>query len=1408
MSKPSSIFSTVRTEGAILPPELLMRIINGDPTLQGMTPSDYHLSPAERLNEAATRAYTRLTGVWSAFKDTIAKLPDDAIGTTETRERWLLPLFQELGYGRLQTQRSLDIEGKSYPISHKASEPVAIHLVSFRWDLDKRNPIAKGETKLSPHSLMQEFLNRSEDHLWGILSNGIKLRILRDNISLTRSAYVEFDLQAMMEGLAYSDFFLLYLLCHQSRVEVKTDESGRKLPPETCWLEKWYNASIEDGVRALDELRNNVQSAIEDLGAGFLSHPANTELKDKLRSGNLTLQDYYHQVLLQVYRLLFVFVAEDRDLLIPDDVPDHVKQTYHKYYSTYRIRELARKKRGTRQTDLWLQLNLLFNSLYDGNPALGLPALGSFLFRASSTLALANCVIANSDLLSAVRFLCYTQKNKIFQPINYRNLGPEELGSVYESLLEMHPEINLDAGYFKLNLVPGSERKTTGSYYTPSSLVNCLLDSALEPVIDNALSSAHTAHHAPEQALLALKICDPACGSGHFLISAAHRLAKRLASIRAGEDEPAPSVIQHALRDVIGHCIYGVDLNPMAVELCKISLWMEALEPGKPLTFLDHHIQCGNSLLGCTPALLKKGIPDAAFTPLTGDDKAVCSRYKKLNKEESKGNIDIFSSEREDWQSKRELQPRINALSQMADDDLAGLQAKEKSYSDFIQSPDYQNSKLICDAWCAAFVWIKNGDPQRPEPLTYGIMESIKSNPEIVDPAIKREIMRLAKEYHFFHWHLAFSDVFPLTALQASTATNSPKTGFDCVLGNPPWERVKLQEKEFFSARDADIAKAPNSAVRKRLIAQLPNCNPLLYQAYLVEKRISEGSSLLIRKSGRYPLCGRGDVNIYTIFAELNRILLSAQGRCGCIVPSGIATDDTTKFFFQDLTDTSSLVSLYDFENREQLFPAVDSRMKFCLLTLRAPRSTGHSPADFVFFAHSIADLSDEQRHFQLSAEDLALINPNTRTCPIFRSKQDAELTKYIYRRVPVLVNENDPECGNPWGISFMRMFDMSNDSYLFRTKAQLEAQGFELRGNHFVKGEERYLPLYEAKMIHHYNHRFGDYADLPEGSASTQLPDVPIERLKDPYYEPLPRYWVEESLVAHAAQSKLKYWFGFRDITNITNERTLLSSAIPYSAVGHKFPLWFTDKSVFENCYLIACLASFPCDLNTRFKLGGTSLSYFIVKQIAVLPPSTYSHSSMTLLGKSLTACVLELVFTSYSLQPFALDCGYDGPPFIWDEERRFEIKCELDALFFHLYLGTQSDWESGNQRSLEALHVTDAHRSSATGGSASNATTKPSPLTTYFPTPRHAVEYIMETFPIVKRKDEKEYGQYRTKRRILEIYDQMTHCPATNTEYRSTLNPPPGPPCDAEGNFIPVEHWDKDNWPKHIHTIETSIL
>jgi len=378
-------------------------------------------------------------------------------------------------------------------------------------------------------------------------------------------------------------------------------------------------------------------------------------------------------------------------------------------------------------------------------------------------------------------------------------------------------------------------------------------------------------------------------------------------------------------------------------------------------------------------------------------------------------------------------------------------------------------------------------------------------------------------------------------AARIVAAKESRRGGFDCILGNPPWERVKLQEKEWFAERVPEIANAPNAAARTKMIKTLAADRPELHAQFLADARSAEAASAFMRGSGRYPLCGRGDVNLYTVFAESMRDGVSTAGRVGCIVPSGIATDDTTKFFFQDLVDRASLASLFDFESREGLFDAVDSRMKFSCLTLRAPAPDADAaakapPAEFVFFAHKVEDLADERRRFTLTRDEIALVNPNTKTCPIFRSKVDAELTKYIYRRVPVLVDENKPD-GNPWGVEFSTMFHMSNDSDLFRTREQLERDGWTLRGNVFERGKERYLPLYEAKMVHHFDHRWATYEGI-DTRDTTEAERADASRVS------LPRYWVPAvDLRSRLKTASAPEWMvAYRWITNTTNERTFVA--------------------------------------------------------------------------------------------------------------------------------------------------------------------------------------------------------------------------------------------------------------------------
>lgn len=570
---------------------------------------------------------------------------------------------------------------------------------------------------------------------------------------------------------------------------------------------------------------------------------------------------------------------------------------------------------------------------------------------------------------------------------------------------------------------------------------------------------------------------------------------------------------------------------------------------------------------------------------------------------------------------------------------------------------------------------------------------------------------------------------------------------------NPPWERIKLQEKEWFAARSPAIAAAPNAAARKRMIAALRSEDPALWQAFQADVRAAENESHFIRNSGHYPLCGRGDVNTYAVFAELVRQVLSPVGRAGIIVPSGIATDDTTRFYFQDVMETGALASLYDFENRRKLFPAVDSRMKFCLLTLRGAAEQAGAPAEFIFFALDVDDLRDEERRFTLTAAEIALLNPNTRTCPIFRSQRDAALTKAIYRRVPVLIKEGPPE-ENPWGVKFSTMFHMSNDSHLFHTRAQLEQEGWRLEGNRFVRGAAVMLPLYEAKMLHHFDHRWATYDGL-------ETRELTLAEKVDPDCTVLPRYWVEEQQVEARLNDVASGWLiGFRDITNTTNERTAIFSVLPQVGVGHTAPLAFLATPSANCALFVAGLVSYAFDYATRQSVGGTHLTYGYLKQLPVLPPETYanrcpwsqpltpdasrltrdsslvtrdasrltSHASHVTLSDWLLPRVLELTYTAWDLQPFARDCGYAGPPFRWNEERRFLVRCELDAAYFHLYGIARDD-----------------------------------------------VAYILETFPIVKRKEIARFGEYRTQRVILEIYDEMAAAMQGGAPYQTRLDPPP---------------------------------
>lgn len=1347
-------FSTITTEGSILPADLLERIADLTTTIEGRTPDGYHLIAGEKLNEAVTNSWNRALAAWRAFSAARDHLGASDTGTTITRERWLLPLFNEMQWGRLTGWKAIEIAGRSFPISH-GKDHVPIHLVGCGVELDTRSARVAGASRTSPHGLVQELLNASDDYLWGIVSNGLKLRILRDNSSLTRQAFVEFDLEAMMNGEIYADFAVFWLLCHFSGFE------GTR--PEECRIEKWSRLAVDEGTRALDQLRIGVETTIEALGRGFLKHPANAKLRDRLHSGALSTQDYYRQVLRLVYRLLFLFVAEDRALLnLPEQssaaMPDSVntagvgtasrstttspRERYMRFYSASRLRELAARRQGTRHTDLYTGLRLIMDMLGKGGcPDLALPELGSFLWSREAISEIVDCEIENYDLLDSIRELAYTRAGDMRRRISYKNLGTEELGSVYESLLERHPQINVVERTFSLATSGGNERKTSGSYYTPSSLVSCLLDTALDPVLDEAAKKPNAA-----QAILALKVCDPACGSGHFLIAAAHRIAKRLATVRTGNDEPSPGDIRHALREVIGHCIYGVDINPMSVELCKVALWMEALEPGKPLSFLDHHIQCGNSLLGTTPALLASGIPDEAFTPIEGDDKRVCAAYKKRNKEERK-NAGQLTLNLPAWNQLGNLPAAMVQLESSPDDTADDVHQLEQRYADIVESSAYLNARFLADLWCSAFVWRKadTEDGSPPYIPTEKTFRDIQKNPHSAPQTIRQETMRLQAQYQFFHWHLAFPTVFSLPAKDEKPDNEQMgwTGGFDCVLGNPPWEKIHFRTEEHFANIAPEIAEARTKDQRSQLIKALSN---EAASDFTTAKELHDRVSSFLRSSTLYRLTGISRINLYSVFVELALSRISFTGRTGLIVPSGIITDDNNKHLFRNIIALSKLVSVYELENKKLLFSEVDSRYRFCLVTIGHSITKPASP-DLAFGLLDVTDLADADKHFTLGLPELEMVSPITFTCPVFRTERDARLIYEIYRRGRAwcLINPSQGWPGIP-----KTPFNMSNDSRHF----------VELNSQHNRADVSGLVPLYEAKLVHQFNHRFASFA--PNGSASedsTQLQTS--DDLADPEHTIVFRYHLRLELLR--TRSKANWFVAYREITNATNERTSIASILPLAACGHS--LVVVDH-LSANCalYLVANLNAFCFDYAARNKITGLHLNLSVWKQLPIIDISQNYGAQNSELNLSIFRACIELIYTAHDLTPFAQDCGYGGPLFIWDDDRRFLLRCELDAAYFHLY-GIERD----------------------------------------------DVDYIMETFPIVKRKDEKAHGEYRTKRVILEMYDQMAEATATGVPYQTWLDPPPAngwtPPAELIEEALSTASSTPVDVEPHLDIPETDI-
>ncbi len=1322
-------FATLRLEGGLFLPDQLEKAALG--AAQFQSEADYHTPKGLKLKDDTSRAFQIASAQWKHFADQFERNDIDADALTRHFVQELLR--DAFGYTHIAPVTGLSVGDQHYPITFLAGAlPVVV--ASHTLGLDEADPrfavTGSGARKKTAFQLAQEFLNASPDYTWAMVSNGRQLRLLRDAATLTRPSFLEIDLQDLLGGARYAEFANVWRLLHASRAPQPAlhPESGEQEGP--CIWEQWRAAGQEEGTRVREGLRQGVTEALLIFGEGFIQHPANEALRQALDTGTLSADTYFQQLLRLIYRLIFLFNVEERGLLHPaDDSATAIaaRSAYAEGYAVARLRDLCLKRRArNRFDDHWQALCIVFKGLAEGESRLALPALGG-LFAASQCPALDTASLDNAYLLAAMQQLRWSNHSGSLAPVDYRNMGSEELGSVYESLLELVPDIDLPARKFGFigmgdseGSTAGNARKLTGSYYTPDALVQELIRSALDPVIAQRLSS-HPAN--PVEALLAMRVIDPACGSGHFLLAAARRLAEQLAQLRAPDGAVQPQDYRHALREVIARCIFGVDRNPMAIELARTALWLEGFEEGRPLSFLDHHLQVGDALLGLTDLkALEHGIPKEAFKPLSGDDKAVCKALAQTNTAGLKQlERDLRGNQRLLRLADSDGLAAITRLEALPQDTPTEIAAKEAAYHAFLQQA--QNSRLAhaADLLVGAFLLPKVDTTQVADTDTLTGLALFAATPPPAIPTSQTLYLELftdapgalhqaqraaahaaCVEARVLHWPLAFPQVFAVG-------------GFDCVLGNPPWERIKLQEEEFFATRHRDVAEAKNKAERSQRIGWLAEgmlarhlfpelehpaqecaAEQRLYAEFITARRTAEAMSLFAHvkgeDGGRYPLTGVGDVNTYALFAETFAQLMAPTGRAGFIVPTGIATDDSTKAFFAHITQGARLVSLYDIENREAVFPAVHRSYKFCLLTLGQAEQ-----AEFVFFATRVEQLADARRRFRLTPDEFRLLNPNTLTCPVFRSSKDAELTKKLYRAAPVLIDEQR-QGGNPWGISFMAMLHMSNDSHLF----------------HAAPAADR-LPLYEAKMIHQFDHRWATY------TLDSNSREVALAEHRDPDFSVTPRYWVDAAEVEQRLADKgwTRGWMmGWRDITNATNERTVIAAVVPRVGVGHTMPLFITAQEPQLAATLLANFSALVLDFIARVKVGGTHLTYGYLKQFPILPPDRYSEADLAFIVPR----VLELTYTAWDLQPWAQDLGYDGPPYAFDPDRRALLRGELDAYYARLY-GLTRD---------ELRYILD-------------------------PSDVMGDDYPSETFRVLQKNELREFGEYRTQRLVLAAWDQL---------------------------------------------------
>ena len=1198
--------------------------------------NDFLQDAVTRLDDWREIDDDELTALKASLRDVIDGFPTaDSPNESQTEDDLIWPVLLQLGWTASLRQQNLSVYGRedvpdgllfrdaaekdranSFPEEWKRYEFGLAVVESKRWlrPLDRRS-VQQGEEN-APSTQMLRYLRRVDDLTngklrWGILTNGARWRLYYQGARSVSEQFFEVDLAVLLDLPGHNDglfalteserhhWLKVFLLVFRREAFVAGSTDPRS----------FHQRAIEEG-RYYEE---RVAASIANLV--FVKVFPGLARAIASAAPEAPLPEVREAALILLYRLLFILYAEDRDLL-------PVRSTG---YDDYALRDKVRSDVGRRKdrddifsttaARYWSAIDDLCRAIDQGDSSIGLPPYNGGLFDRERTPLLGRIRLDDQIMADVIDALSFQKTPEGRHYINYRDLGVQQLGSIYERLIEQ--EIVREDG--EISVRPNVfARKGSGSYYTPDALVGLIVQETIEPLVHSRIEAfkariteldtsslpeerriGRLKRLDPAEKMLELKVCDPAMGSGHFLVNLVDYLADQVITAMAEAEASVDNYIsplteridiirntiidnaekrgwaidveqlddRHIVRRmVLKRCVYGVDKNPMAVELAKVALWLHTFTVGAPLSFLDHHLRCGDSLFG---SWVRAGI-----------DKV-------------KAQATSLFLEGPLQRAKRAAAP-MQIIEGLTDAEIAEAHRSADVFAEIEEMTTPLNSFL---SLVHAFDWLNIRDRDDQKAL-YAYFLGIfgdpidiaagKIEPKTKEPEGKRfagvldRARQLLAEERFFNWQVAFPGVW------SEWESAGQHGGFDAVIGNPPWDRMKLQQVEWFAARRRQIALAPRASDRKRMIAALKKNRDPLARNFAEASDRAATAARMARGCGDYPLLSSGDVNLYYLFVERAMTLVKPDGFVGLLTPSGIASDKTASRFFKGVSTQGRLRALYDFENRrtrydaQPFFPDVDSRFKFCAFV--ASPTLAEDPAKCAFFLQDVSELDDPERCFPLTAEAFARVNPNTGTAPIFRSRRDAELTTTIYSRLPVLVDRSSGEEVKTWPVKYIRMLDMTNDSGLFRTREELEEKesAYPIGGNRFASPSGEWVPLYEGKMVQAFDHRAASITvNLENQHRPAQPVPATLEQHQKAGWLPDPQFWVLTE-GNRGFRHVLHICLRFKHVTAPTNARSMIAALIPGVPAQVTTPPIMFDRSTIRQGLTASSIAALVANLNS----------------------------------------------------------------------------------------------------------------------------------------------------------------------------------------------------------------------------------